>query len=84
MEFEWDPRKGAENVAKHGVSFEQASKAFDDPMLVLAEDAGHSAAEPRYFAFGRVGGGVLTVRFTVRGEQVRIFGAGLAQGKGVL
>jgi hypothetical protein len=32
--------------------------------------------ERRYFAFGRVGGGVLTVRFTLRGERVRIIGAG--------
>jgi hypothetical protein len=76
VEFEWDPRKAAENLTKHGVSFERATKAFDDPRLVLAEDADHSAAEPRYFAFGRVGGGVLTVRFMVRGDHVRIFGAG--------
>lgn len=39
-------------------------------------DADHSSSEVRYFAFGRVGGGILTVRFTVRGERIRIFGAG--------
>ena len=52
------------------------TKAFDDPKLVLAEDAEHSAGEQRYFAFGRVADGVLTVRFTRRGERVRIIGAG--------
>jgi uncharacterized protein len=76
VEFEWDERKDRENTAKHGVSFQEATKAFDDPRLVLAEDAEHSAGERRYFAFGRVGGGVLTVRFTLRGERVRIIGAG--------
>lgn len=76
MEFEWDERKERENIAKHGVSFQEATKAFDDPRLVLAEDADHSAGELRYFGFGRVGEGVLTVRFTLRGERVRIIGAG--------
>ena len=76
MEFEWDDAKARENRAKHGVSFDLAAKVFDDPRLVLAEDLEHSSAERRYFAFGEVGGGVLTVRFTVRGERVRIIGAG--------
>lgn len=76
MEFEWDERKARHNVAKHGVSFELATRVFDDPRLVLAEDAAHSRSEDRYFAFGRVGGGVLTVRFALRGERVRIIGAG--------
>ncbi|MBM4269255.1 MAG: BrnT family toxin [Deltaproteobacteria bacterium] len=49
---------------------------MDDPRLVLAEDAAHGRSESRYFAFGRVGGGILTVRFAVRGERVRFIGAG--------
>jgi uncharacterized DUF497 family protein len=53
-----------------------ATKAFDDPKLVPAEDAEHSAREQRDLAFGRVADGVLTVRFTLRGERVRIIGAG--------
>ena len=76
MEFEWDEAKARENIAKHGVSFKLASTVFDDPRLVLAEDLEHSAAEHRYFAFGDVGDGIVTVRFTIRGERVRIFGAG--------
>ena len=76
MDFEWDDQKARENIAKHGVSFELATRAFEDPKLVLAEDLVHSRTEPRYFAFGRVRGGVLTVRFTVRVERVRIIGAG--------
>ena len=74
MDFEWDPRKARGN--EHGVTFEVATRVFDDPNLVLAEDADHSGTEQRYFAFGTVGGGILTVRFTVRGDRVRIIGAG--------
>jgi len=76
VEFEWDDAKARENRTKHGVSFDLAATVFDDPRVVLAEDLEHSTAERRYFAFGEVGGGVLTVRFTVRGERVRIIGAG--------
>lgn len=74
--FEWDPEKDAVNRRKHGVGFGAAQQAFLDPRRVVAEDLGHSTAEQRYYCFGRVGGGVLTVRFTWRGGKVRIFGAG--------
>jgi hypothetical protein len=74
--FEWDPTKDYENQKKHGVSFADARYAFADPRRVLAEDVSPSEKEPRYFCFGRVGGGILTVRFTYRGGVIRIFGAG--------
>ena len=74
--FEWDVRKDAENQAKHGVPFVLAQYAFADPRRVIAEVTGHSTKEQRYFCFGRVGEGVLTVRFTHRLGVVRIFGAG--------
>lgn len=74
--FEWDERKDAENLAKHGVPFALAQYAFADPKRVIAEDRTHSRKEPRYFCFGWVGEGVLTVRFTYRSGVIRIFGAG--------
>lgn len=76
MRFEWDPRKDRENQRKHGVPFEVAQYAFADSERVIAEDLSHSEKEKRYFCFGRVGAGILTVRFTVRGSVIRIFGAG--------
>lgn len=74
--FEWDARKDAANQTKHGVPFVLAQHAFADPQRVIAEDAMHSTREQRYFCFGRVGDGVLTVRFTHRSGVVRILGAG--------
>lgn len=53
-----------------------AQYAFADPKRVIAEDTAHSADERRYFCFGRVDEGILTVRFTYRGGVIRIFGAG--------
>ena len=74
--FEWDPKKDLENQKKHGVSFAEAQYAFADPRRVIAEDLSHSEQEKRYYCFGEVGGGVLTVRFTYRGGVIRILGAG--------
>jgi len=74
--FDWDQRKDADNQVKHGVPFVLAQYAFADPRRVIAEDAGHSTKEQRYFCFGRVGDGILTVRFTYRLGVIRIFGAG--------
>ena len=74
--FEWDENKDAENQEKHGMPFSLAQYAFADPRRVIAEDLTHSETEKRYFCFGVVDGGILTVRFTYRGSVIRIFGAG--------
>jgi len=74
--FEWDDAKDRVNCAKHGVSFEEAQGAFLDPARVIAEDVEHSQKEPRYFCFGLVDGNVMTVRFTLRDDTIRIIGAG--------
>ena len=74
--FDWDSAKNRANRLKHGVDFETAQMAFLDRHRVIAEDAGHSSAEQRYFCFGFVAAGVLTVRFTYRAGVIRIFGAG--------
>ena len=74
--FEWDAAKDRANRAKHGVPFALAQYAFFDTRRVIAEDVSHSGAEPRYFCFGEVEGGVMTVRFTWREGRIRIFGAG--------
>ncbi|MBF2097215.1 MAG: BrnT family toxin [Gloeomargaritaceae cyanobacterium C42_A2020_066] len=74
--FEWDDTKDTDNQKKHGVSFEDAQYAFLDPERVIAIDERHSQHEKRYYCFGRVQGGVLTVRFTYRDGKIRIIGAG--------
>jgi uncharacterized DUF497 family protein len=74
--FDWDPEKDRENRSKHGISFSDAQLAFADPRRVIAEDLSHSSSEKRYYCFGEVAGGILTVRFTYREGVIRIFGAG--------
>jgi uncharacterized DUF497 family protein len=74
--FEWDSGKDQENQRKHGVAFATAQHAFADSRRVIAEDLSHSDSELRYYCFGKVGDGILTVRFTYRDQIIRIFGAG--------
>jgi uncharacterized DUF497 family protein len=74
--FDWDTDKDAENQQKHGVSFTRAQFAFADPQRVIAKDITHSQTEERFYCFGEVDGGVLTVRFTYRASVIRIIGAG--------
>jgi len=59
--FEWDANRDQANQRKHGVSFAKAQVAFADPKHVIAEDLSHSSSEERYYCFGWVEGGVLTV-----------------------
>ena len=76
MIFEWNPEKDRSNRENHGLSFEQAQQAFFDPQRVILEDVKHSADEPRFFCIGLVEGLVATVRYTMREDRIRIFGAG--------
>ena len=74
--FEWDADKDASNQEKHGVPFAVAQYAFADPLRVIANDESHSQSEARFYCFGKVDGGILTVRFTYRASTIRIIGAG--------
>lgn len=53
MRFEWDENKNIKNYEKHGVSFEIASKVFDDPLIVYILER-IVDGEERWQAFGKV------------------------------
>ena len=73
--FEWDSQREAENKAKHGLDLETAQYAFFDRNRLIVHDAKHSEHEESWFCIGKVKDRVLTVRFTYRGDVIRIFGA---------
>ena len=76
MRLEFDPAKEAANLAKHGVDFSTVLKVFEDPDRLIFPNLKHSPEEPRFYAIGHDGYGILTVRFTIRGEALRVIGAG--------
>jgi uncharacterized DUF497 family protein len=76
MRFEWDPRKAASNLAKHGVSFEEAASVFNDPLAYTFTDPDHSVGEERMLTFGLSSAGrLLAVITTERGNALRILSA---------
>lgn len=74
--FEWDLGKEIINIQKHGVNFKTATKAFEDPKRKVFLDSKHSQIEDRYYCIAKVGLKIINVRFTMRGNKIRIIGAG--------
>jgi uncharacterized protein len=52
MRFIWDAKKATANSRKHGVSFEEASTAFEDDFALTSADPDHSDDEYRWVTFG--------------------------------
>ena len=76
MRFEWDPGKAAENLAKHGVSFEEAATVFRDALSATGADPDHSLGEERFVTFGvSTGRRLLAVAHTDRDDTIRIISA---------
>lgn len=79
LTFEWDLGKAAENLRRHGVSFEEASQAFRDPLSRTIHDPDHSDEEHRFLLLGESEAGrLLVVAHTDRGRRVRIISARVA------
>ena len=81
LTFEWDPKKEASNVAKHGVSFSEAQTAFTDDFARLIPDPDHSEDEDRFILLGTsISSRIIVVCHCVRSEDtIRIISARKAQ-----
>jgi uncharacterized protein len=78
MEFEWDPKKAEKNFKKHGVTFQEASTLFGDPLAITFQDPDHSVEEDRQLTFGQsLQKRLIVVSHTKRGERTRIINARL-------
>lgn len=76
MLVDWNPRKAAANLRKHGVPFEEAAPVFRDTLSATGADPDHSLGEERYVTFGAsVRGRLLVVAHTERGETIWIISA---------
>ena len=74
--FEWDPQKAKSNLKKHGVSFEEASTAFQDTLSLTIDDPLHSIDEVRVVLIGMsIKNRLLVVVHTERGDNIRIISA---------
>jgi uncharacterized DUF497 family protein len=68
VEFEWDSAKAEANLAKHGVSFEEALTVFMNPIARIHTDPDHADSERREIIIGHsIQQRLLLVSFTERG-----------------
>ena len=76
MSYQWDPQKARINLQKHGISFEEAQKVFDDPLFLTYADPDHSIEERRFVIMGELPDGrLLIVSYTDRDRETRIISA---------
>ena len=76
MRFEWDLKKTAKNLRKHGISFKEAATVFGDPLSMTFEDPDHSINEERFVTIGESRPRrVLVVAHTDRRGVIRIISA---------
>jgi len=74
--FEWDFKKAKTNIEKHGVSFEEASTAFRDPLSLTIDDPLHSRDEERLVLIGMsYNNHLLVIVHAERGDNIRIISA---------
>jgi len=82
MRFEWDPRKAAANLKKHGVTFQEAGTVFGDPLAITFQDPDHSEGEERQMTFGvSLQKRLIVVSHTQRKDRTRIISARLMDRK---
>ena len=75
VQFEWDARKAAQNIAKHGVPFEYAVRVFLDLHRLDTEDDRRDYSEERRLTLGKIEGRVFAVAYTPRGKLIRLISA---------
>jgi uncharacterized DUF497 family protein len=74
--FEWNAEKARFNIKEHGVTFEEASTVFDDPLYIIFKDPKHSIGEQRYIILGKSEQShYLFVSYTERDKRTRIISA---------
>ena len=70
MIHSWDPEKNRQNVARHGIAFEDAIKIFEGPTLERVDDR-FDYGEVRVYAVGLVNGVEITLVYTDRSDDER-------------
>jgi hypothetical protein len=76
LRFEWDSKKAQSNKRKHGITFEEASTIFGDPLSITIPDPAHSIGEDRFITIGTSANGkLIVVVHTERDDVIRIISA---------
>ncbi len=76
LQFEWNEQKAQSNLKKHGITFQDATKVFQDPLAYIFDDEWHSTEERREIIIGHdQKNRLLLVSFTERNQTIRLISA---------
>lgn len=76
LTFSWDTEKAVSNLAKHGISFVEASTVFGDVLSIAVRDEQHSLDEERFFIIGRSqAGALIVICYAEHDDAIRIISA---------
>jgi uncharacterized protein len=76
LRFTWDPNKAMANRRRHGISFQEASSAFSDPLSLTIPDTLHAVGEDRFVLMGQTDRGTLVVVVHLdHGDEIRLISA---------
>jgi uncharacterized protein len=71
MKYEWDEAKNRKNIAKHGLSFEDADQVFSGPCVTFEDDR-FAYGEERLITLGLLAGRLVVIAHSPRDEGTRI------------
>ena len=71
MKYEWDEAKNRKNLAKHGLSFEDAEQVFSGPCVTFEDDR-FDYGEERLITLGMLAGRLVVIAHALRDEATRI------------
>lgn len=69
--LDWDEAKSRQNLAKHGLSFQDAAAVFAGP-CVTVEDTRRHYGERRFITLGLLSGRTVVIAHTPRGRRIRV------------
>jgi len=79
--IEFDPKKNAINLRKHGVSLSEGDGVLSDPLALTMEDPSVTG-EQRFVTIGtNIFGSLMVIVWTGRGEDIRLISVRQAEPK---
>ena len=75
MEYEWDPRKAAQNIRKHGVDFADAVVALEDENALTVDDPAQDEVRFKTLGMGPALNILLVVYCERHEDLIRIISA---------
>ena len=79
MDFEYDPKKSASNLWRHGIDFVDAQELWDVAHVVIPSE--RLAGELRYALVGKLEDRLYVVIYTIRGSRIRLISCHRASGR---